>query len=153
MLLLAGAVLFPYISRELYKIQFRNDRCRLPRTNYRLLRNKLCIVDFTHGDKNISFEPARFFAYLCSHPPDQWGIVGCSENNQRLLMGDITRSDVPSGKCTGLLCFIALYILQINVISRTAISIGRNIPTSARACIVSYCIVLSHLLPFISVII
>ena len=96
-----------------YKIQFRNDRCRLPRTNYRLLHNKLCIVDFAHGDKNISFEPARFFAYLCSHPPDQWGIVECSKTNQRLLMGDITRSDVPSGKFTGLPCFFALSSLQM----------------------------------------
>ena len=145
MLLLAGAVLFPYISPELYKIQFRNDRCRLPRTNYRLLRNKLCIVDFTHGDKNISFEPARFFAYLCSHPPDQWGIVECSESNQRLLMGDITRSDVPSGKVTGLLCFIALYSLQINVKDSNS-HIGENLYR-----VVLYRLI--SLLPFISVLI
>ena len=72
--------------------------CRLPRTNYRLLHDKLQVGNFSHGGNPISFDAGHFFGYLCSHLPDRWGIIECSKNNQRLLMGDIMREDVPNGE-------------------------------------------------------
>ena len=75
--------------------------CRHPRTNYRLLHDTLQVCNFSHADKPISFDAGHFFGYLCSNLPDGWGIVECSKSNQRLLMGDIVREDVPTGEIIG----------------------------------------------------
>ena len=98
--------------------------CRHPRTNYRLLHDTLQVCNFSHADKPISFDAGHFFGYLCSNLPEGWGIIECSKSNQRLLVGDIVREDVPTGEIIGATLFLSLSHSTSNAIYFTSFSLS-----------------------------
>ena len=145
MLLLAGAASFPYLTRAFKNLKFNSET----------------IAAGYQGPTTGSFiiscasliSPTGTRIYLSNlHDFSRTSALTLPTNGASLSAAKPIKGfswETLQDQMALQVSFSALSSLQMLFQEKTAISIGRNIPTSASACIVSYCIVLSHLFPFL----